>query len=338
MLSLTFNRMSRVYSYIKILHLFSQATLIYLRLRRFLKKDYFNNLQFSADIKKDYYYHSRFYNRTQQYIHANHFFGELLCLIRGSKMTKTEMSRFVLLSSCAPVFDDFFEKDSDYSSIRELMHHPDMENATSDTEKLAVFFFSELLKGINCKEDLLSAADQLFDAQLKSRTQTNTGLTNNDLLGISTDKGGYSGLMYGFLLDHKKDEKFFQLAFDLGSYGQLMDDVFDLYDDAAHGIRTFVNQADSVKEVRMILEEHEQKILDLINNMHLLRKNRVRFERVLLIFSSIIDLALSRYEQIESDMNTAPKDCLNIERKNWIVDMEKAPNIRKLFKHSAQRI
>lgn len=333
-----FSRMNRLNSYIKVLQLFSQATLIYLRLRSFLKKEYFSNLRLSDDIKKDYYYHSGFYNRAKQYIHANHFFGELLSMVRGTKMTKAEMGRFVLLSSCAPVFDDFFEKDSDYSSIRELMHHPDMNNAKSDTEKLAAFFFSDLLSDIKNKEELLEAADQLFDAQLKSKTQSNTKLSNDELLKISINKGGYSGLMYGLLLDHKPGKRYLKLAFDLGSYGQLMDDIFDLYDDATQGIRTFVNQADSVKEIRMILEEHEQKVLDLINNMHLLRKDKESFERVLIVFSSIIEIALRQYEQIEEDKNLAPKNCLEINREYWIIDMEKAPNIWKLFNFSVQRI
>lgn len=330
--------MARIISYIKVFRLFFYGGAIYLRLRRYLNSIYNKKLNFPESLKKDYYYHSRFYNRAQQYIHANHFFGELLSLLRGTKMRDKEMRRFVLLSSCAPVFDDFFEKDADYSSIKSLMHQPELERAKNDNEKLAAYFFSELLMDLNNRDQVLKAADQLFEAQLKSKIQTNSQMSSNDLLQISLDKGGYSGLMYGLLLEHKQSESFNQIAFSLGSYGQLMDDVFDLYDDAHNGIRTFANQASSVRDIRMITEEHEQKIFNLIDKMHCSGKSRKMFEQVLLVFSSIIDIALNQYEQIEIKMQITPHECIKLERKYWIVDMEKVSNVWKLFKFSSQRI
>lgn len=318
--------------------MFSQGSLIYLRLLRFLKKDYFQLSHFPEDIKNGYSYHSPFYNRSKQYIHANHFFGELLCMIRGKKMSKEESINFALLSSCAPVFDDFFEKDADYFAVRQLMHHPNVDQASTDSEKLAAVFFSNLLNKLDNKDSLLEAADQLFDAQLASKTQINESLSLEELLQISINKGGFSGLMYASLLENVQSENFNQLAFYLGAYGQLMDDVFDLFDDAKAGIRTFANQSDTVKEIRMIIEEQEQKIIEQLDKMHLLRKNKEGFKQVLAVFSSIIEIAIRQFEKNESEKNLAPNKCLQSDRKYWIIDMEKASNIWKLFSLSAYRI
>ena len=122
------------------------------------------NLDFPEEIKKEYFYHSKYYNRAQQYMHASHFFGEFLCIARGDKMTKDEMSRFAYLSSCAPVFDDFFENNSDTDSIRGLMNDPNIEKAHSKPEMLAAWFFQKILKDIKNGTEILNTDNQLFDA------------------------------------------------------------------------------------------------------------------------------------------------------------------------------
>jgi len=330
--------MAHLKSYIQIVRLFFEGGGIYLKLRKELKRNYIDSLEFPESLEKEYYYHSGFYNRTKQYIHANHFFGELLCLVRGTKMKKNEMNRFLLLSSCAPVFDDFFEKNTDYNALKQLMHHPELGNANSDSEKLAAFFFGELLKNLDQSQGLLKAADQLFDAQLKSKKQRQLELGSEELLKISLAKGGYSGLMYALLLESDKSTEFLQLAFDLGSYGQLMDDIFDLYDDAKSGIRTFANTALKVEEIRFVVDEHEQKILELIQAMYLEKRSRKSFEQVLRVFSSVIEIALEKFEENEAMYQTGPQKCLDLDRNQWIIDMEKASNIWKLFRISAHNI
>lgn len=330
--------MAHFKSYIEIVRLFFEGGKIYLKLRKELKRNYIDSLEFPNSLEKEYYYHSKYYNRTKQYIHANHFFGELLCLVRGHKMNKNEMNRFLLLSSCAPVFDDFFEENTDDQSLKHLMYHPKMENANSDSEKLAAFFFGELLNDLNQGQELLTAADHLFEAQLKSKTQHHHNLSLRELLNISKEKGGYSGLMYALLLDDEKSEQFLKLAFELGSYGQLMDDIFDLYDDAKEGIRTFANQAENISDIRLVLEEHEQNVLDAIGAIQIKRKDKKSFEQVLQVFNSVIEIALRKFEENEIDFQIGPQKCLQLERKNWIIDMEKVSNIWKLFKFSAERI
>ncbi len=180
-------------SYIKTAQLFSRAAMIYFKLRKYLNSEYLKNLDFPKEIKKDYFYHSKYYNRAQQYIHANHFFGELLCTVRGNKMEKEEMHRFACLSSCAPVFDDFFENNSNTAAIRNLMNAPNIANAQSNSEMLAAWFFHKILNEIKNGDEVLYTANQLFNAQLASKSQKSKSLNSDELLGISIKKGGFSG-------------------------------------------------------------------------------------------------------------------------------------------------
>lgn len=323
--------LTKISSYIKAFYLYGHASIIYLNLHRYLKKEYLKDLEFPEELKSNYFYHSNYYNRTKQYMHANHFFGELLTTILGRKMSKEERRLFANLSSCAPIFDDFFENKTDLDHIRVLLHHPDKNSALSPSEKLSVHFLNNILKSDINQKAFLQAADSLFLAQLESKNQKDKGLNQNQLLDISDRKGGFSGLMYTLLLQESSAKDFSSLGYHLGSFGQLMDDIFDLYDDQKEGIRTYVNQSRKMIELRFILEEKEQQILDLANRVSSSPKHFNKFKQVLEVFTSIIEIAIEQYETLELKQQVCPIDCLKLERKAWIIDMEKASNIRKLF-------
>ena len=306
-----------------------------MQLRQYLKKSFSKDLSFPTDLKQDYFYHSIYYNRTKQYMHANHFFGELLCLLRQKPISFTERKRFANLSACAPIFDDFFENKTNLNHIQDLLEHPLSENAQNNAEKLAVHFLQTILKSISNKKPFLIAAQDLFLAQTRSKTQKNTELNTEQLLDISIKKGGYSGLMYAYLLENPQDDIFIKIAFSLGSFGQIMDDIFDLYDDAKEGIRTFANQSHSVEEIRIIVNNQIQIINDLLAEYS---HSNLHFINVLQIFSSTIDTALNHYEKIEQTLKTSPTKCLTMDRKYWIIDMENPKNIWSLFYLSSQEM
>lgn len=327
--------MTKIRSYTKAISIYSHASIIYLKLHRYLKKEYLKDLDFPEELKKGYFYHSNYYNRTKQYMHANHFFGELLCTILGRKMNKEERRLFANLSSCAPIFDDFFENNSDSEHIRMLLHHPDKNSTKDSSEKLAVHFLKNILKSEINRNAFLQAADDLFLAQMESKNQKEKSLNQDQLLDISDRKGGFSGLMYALLLQESSDSSFAKLGYELGSFGQLMDDVFDLYDDQKEGIRTYVNQSKKIIEIHFVLEEKEHEILSLGKRVASSPKHFLKFKQVLQVFTSIVEMGLEQYENLNTNQQITPIDCLKSERKEWIIDMEKASNIRTLFFKSA---
>ena len=327
----------KISSYIKAISLYGHASIIYLNLHRYLKKEYLEDLDFPEELKKNYFYHSNYYNRTKQYMHANHFFGELLTTILGRKMSKDERRLFANLSSCAPIFDDFFENKADLDHIRRLLHYPDKNSALSSSEKLSVHFLNNILKSDIDQKAFLQAADDLFLAQVESKNQKDDTLSQSCLLDISDRKGGYSGLMYTLLLQESSAKDFASLGFQLGSFGQLMDDIFDLYDDQKEGIRTYVNQSRKMIDLRFVLEEKEQETLRLAKRIATSPRHFKKFKQVLEVFTSIIELAIEQYEILEVKQQITPIHCLDMERKSWIIDMEKASNIRKLFFKSVSK-
>ena len=320
------------------IYYYTRAALIYRELRRYLQKDFGKDLNFPDTVRKEYFYHSPFYNRTKQYMHANHFFGELMCLLRGKTIQADERKRFANLSSCAPIFDDFFEKEYNLEHIHQLLHLPDPSKTKNEEELLAVHFLNNILSSIQEKEEFIKVAEELFQAQKDSKTQTDAELTNRQLLDISIRKGGYSGLMYAHLLNDSRDCEFLEIAYDLGSFGQLMDDVFDIYDDAKEGLRTFANQCQTVAEMEQIVNAHQRKILDKVRLLSNKNYETQHFLKVFQIFASTIELAFNHYKKIEAEQHTTPFQCLNLSRKTWIIDMEKPANIWRLFHLSVQSL
>jgi tetratricopeptide (TPR) repeat protein len=312
---------------------YTQAIRIFLRLRKYLKRSFIQDLQFPNQLEKHYFYHSKYYNRTKQYMHANHFFGELLCVLRSYQLTENEYKSFANLSACAPLFDDFFDKgQEDLSKIQRLLNDAEGEKAETEEQKLAVHFLKNILSNLEQKEDFLRAANHLFKAQEEAKKNQSIDSKPRTLWKYSQEKGGYSGLMYALLLKHTLSEEEKNLAFKLGAFGQFMDDVFDLYDDRKAGVFTLPNTAQSVSDIETFFEELLQSIKDTLAKMTFAEGAKNDFVNILEIFASAIRLALQHYSILEDKNQTSPSECLKLERKKWIVDMEKASNAFKMFR------
>ncbi len=324
-------------SYIKTGRLFFQGFLIYRDLRKYLNHSFAADLQFPAELSREYFYHSTYYNRTRQYMHANHFFGELLCLLRGEKMKEPEYEKFALLSAIAPIFDDFFEKNYQLNHIFQLLQLPKTTPPQNAAEELAVHCLLLILEKTPDSEHFQETAVRLFHAQNLSKNQPEK-LSHEQLLENSLNKGGFSGLMYSLLLNGQKNPEFEKLGFLLGGFGQLMDDIFDIYDDAQSGIQTFANQSETIEKLRDIAENQHQQILATAKPLAIDERAYQQFVHVLIVFGSIVELAILQFEKLEKKHGVRPSNCLAIARENWIVDMENPLNMVRLFILAAQRL
>lgn len=324
--------------YPKVMQYYLIAAKMLLQLKWYLRHQYRRDTHSLFSATNDYHYFSRYYNRTQQYMLANFFFGEWLSALRHTHLSTAEQQRFAWLSSCAPIFDDFFENEADLEHIIALLRQPIPQLAKNHTEHIAVFFFSRLQHDIPHKEELISTALKLFEAQKKSKLQkTNKAVDKDKLLELSIHKGGYSGQMYGLLLDNiLQDEAMLHLSYLLGAYGQMMDDIYDLYDDAQEGIANFANTSAEVSHIISTVEQHRNTILQHVEQHFADTPGYHRFLNVMHIFDAMIALPLSQYKKQSKQHYCAPNNCLYSKRKHWIVDMEKPINTIRLFNLSAK--
>jgi len=314
---------------------YAQALGVFWQLQRYLKRHFLNDLHFPDALVRDYYYGSPYYNRTKQYMHANHFFGELLCVLRGEKMTTSERMRFANLSAVAPIFDDFFDKQPiDLQKVKRLLNAPQTESTETEEQKLAVLFLQNCLDTISDKNSFLAAANKLFDAQVNALEKQSKQTDSKQLWKSSEQKGGYSGVMYAYLLEGALSVDMEDLAYDLGAFGQFMDDVFDLYDDRKAGVYTVPNTAKSVKEIDDFFQEKLKALLEKVDLLGFPQKIKQDFYNILQVFATAIRMALQQYQKIETEKSVAPSQCIQLERSLWIVDMEHPKNAFKMFKSS----
>ncbi len=331
-------RGTHILYYPKVMKYYLIAAKILFQLKWYLSYHYKQDIQDSLLVDDNYAYFSKYYNRTKQYMLANFFFGEWLSSLRTNKLSAIEQQRFVWLSSCAPIFDDFFENETDLAHVLQLLETPLPELANNQAEQTSVFFFNLILNSLSEKEPILTTAKQLFEAQTISKLQKQAeGNSIQDLLQISIEKGGFSGQMYGQLLDNTEyKEELLHLSYLLGAYGQLMDDVYDLYDDAKEGIKSFANQSAEIKDITVSIATHKQEILTFLNTHFSKTKGYKRFVNVMHIFDAMIILPLRHYKKQIAKSNGTPQTCLQQERAKWIIDMEKPINMIRLFDVSAQ--
>lgn len=326
--------------YPKVMRYYLKAAKILWQLNRFIHKQHKNNPPPLSPIQQNYNFFSKYYNRTRQYMFANFFFGEWLNTLRAQVISPKEKERFVWLSSCAPIFDDFFEKNADLTRILQLLQTPKTELAQTKEEKVAVFFFQKILKSLPQQQSIINTASQLFEAQKLSQSQKLLNTSDvHKAFEISIQKGGYSGKMYAELFDEdEKQSSRLHLAYLLGAYGQLMDDVYDLYDDKAEGINSFVNLCTSTDKIITLIDKHKVNILDYAYIHFGNEKGYTDFCHVMCIFSAMIRLPILHYKTIEKTKSITLNNCLSLDRKYWITDMEKPINILRLFNLSAQEM
>lgn len=316
-----------------------QAIIILLRQKIYLKNYFLSDLVFPSSLEKEYYFKSTHYNRTKQYLLANRFFGELLCVLRGQKMSSSEMKSFTNLSACAPIFDDFFDNgETDLHKINELLNNPKKEVPESDMQKLAVHFLQNILSNLSDHEEFLKTANLLFEAQKAAGARQHEEENIRNLWKYSEQKGGHSGLLYALLLTHPLTDMEKEIAFDLGAFGQFMDDVFDIYDDKKNGVFTFPNTSETVKEIEAFMNNTISIIFEKIDNHNCSHNAKRDFKNILQILASAIRVALAQYKRIEKEHRVAPISCLKLDRKKWIVDMENPSNLFKMFQISLSRI
>lgn len=174
------------------------------------------------------------------------FIPTLICsqlkYIYNDELSNTERMRTTLFGILTPLYDDIFDLESlSDSEYKQITLQPNEYRATTFQTKVVRQLQSELILTAFDREAYLNACQQVLEAQIQSKKQSDTNLQIHDLERITFDKGGYSLILYHHLLDHTLNPQVESLLYTTGSAYQLSNDVFDIYKDVRDGIRTLPN-------------------------------------------------------------------------------------------------
>jgi len=182
--------------------------------------------------------------------------GEAFCILHGRKMTNRERWAATAQGAMTGLFDDFFDKDflTD-DAVKQLMSNPDADNSQRSNEQLFNRFYSIALQ--HCADPLLlrNSLEKVYDAQVKSKTQSNGKLSTESLQSITFEKGGLSLLFYRSAFQPPLTSTEETLFYELGAVMQLCNDIFDVYKDREAGIQTMITDARHISPIREMLHQ-----------------------------------------------------------------------------------
>jgi len=182
--------------------------------------------------------------------------GEAFAQLYGRKLSGNERKCLTSLGAMTGLFDDFFDEGMfSNEMIKEKILHPHQGKYNTSNERLFQKFYCTALETSPSDEDLKSRLLDVYDAQVKSKTQTELQTSIQEIHKITIEKGGTSLLFYRSGLSEKLVEEEEHYLFDLGGLMQLSNDIFDIYKDLGSGVRTLITETSNVDEIEQYFRQ-----------------------------------------------------------------------------------
>lgn len=298
--------------------LLSTCRLLYFLLRQyyflkkhFLKKWHTAHVEYPSGFTKKQY-QRLFYYALQLPV----MLGDSLSILRGKKLTQDERYRLTLLCAFTPLLDDWFDEEKlEVSIITDRIFHPELFQPQNIRESLAKDLLTALHVATPKAIEWQMVAEKLLFAQDLRRSFSQEIRQSTQMMG------GYSVLLARMMLQPLPDEKETKAILQLGFGVQLLDDIFDVYEDSREQLATMpVN----CKHIRLLKKDY----LDIMATIQIdfeasgFKSNDIRrFLAFWWSFFARAMVSLDQLEQVEKKhgANFTP---LLYERKELICDME----------------
>ena len=295
-----------------------------------LKKEVSINLDWKEIVSE-----KKFDLRLTQYVQVHSLLDYSLCGLAGREISKEELKACVYFCASLPLYDDFFDKNNLTSEeIKSLMSAPKDFSPKNPVEGLFIHLLKEVYKNLPNPVLFAKYFEGLYYGQEESKKLLDPTLDYDQVQKIAYEKGGHSALLFRSILKHPLVKGEEEAIYQLGAVGQLLDDLFDLWDDLEEGVNTVVTKFDidfnpiyskylnEVETLKVLLFNLEYKYLD---------KNK--FVRELMLMVNGGTLCGQHYIQLQKQ-NKGVFDIKKIGREALVCDMEDRLNWIKMVKLS----
>ncbi|MBU1370225.1 MAG: class 1 isoprenoid biosynthesis enzyme [Bacteroidetes bacterium] len=259
--------------------------------------------------------------------------GEGFGILRDKSLTKKERLALTYLGASTGLYDDFFDDlNTSENHIRELTTNPTEKIAQNSSELLFVRCYKNAIDNAPDPNLLKQRAFEVFEAQVLSKKQKGSTISQKEIRSITYLKGGVSLLFYRSVLDREAQKAEQDMLYALGQLMQLENDVFDVYKDLQHNISTLVTIERSIANLRKTYHELMNETFILLGQTDFRPKNKRFFMRFicLIIYRELVCLdCLERNEKLSNNRFSVR----DYSRKQLICDMEKFKQLVKLIKH-----
>lgn len=266
--------------------------------------------------------------------------GEELCALRGSNMTQQERLALTYQGAMTGLGDDFFDKQgTSAETVKAFIEHPEKFTGHTASEQLFLSFYKKSLEYAHDPALVRHYLRKVFAAQVQSKKQAVPGLTRDEILKITLDKGGTSVLFYRAAMSHPFRPGEEEALYKIGGLMQFGNDVYGVYDDRNENISTLLTTTKKIEEVRMIFRSVMDDSFRSAYQAGYPDKNVKKFLR--LISMSLCSRCFVCFDQLEKKEVATGHVFLpsQYSRNDLVCDMDKAGNKwRSVVWHIQHRI
>lgn len=273
--------------------------------------------------------------RLTQYVQVHSLLDFSLCGLAGKEMSNSELKACVYFCACLPLYDDFFDKSNlSEAEIKALMQAPEDFTPETPVQGLFIHLLRVVYQNLPDPELFGRYFEQLYYGQEESKKLVDPTLSIEEVEKIAFEKGGYSALLFRSILTHPLIEGEEEALYQLGAVGQVLDDLFDLWDDLDEGINTVATKFD--KDFTPVYDRYiveVEKLKSAFNALNYAPKDKEKCLRELMLMVSGGTLCGQHYLELQK-ANGGVFDIQQIGREALVCDMEKKSNWLKMIKLS----
>ncbi|MEC5145690.1 hypothetical protein [Chitinophaga sp. 212800010-3] len=248
--------------------------------------------------------------------------------LRGRPTSQGERTRMLQYFICSTTFDNFTDDEElTVAELNDIAFASESFMARTPQERLFLQSHMALRDFVKDQQHYGEVTRSLFQAQVNSVRQTDPGLTNEELYGITVGKGAFAVLLCNFYMDDMEiSHNWQQCWFLLGGIIQLTNDLFDTFKDLQEGIQTLPTRMKDANQLYQTFKKMVDELEEEIAALPVPETRRRKFRLNMMAICSFGDMALRQFRTIQQQQNVMP-DLHTLPRKALIIDMEKPGNI-----------
>ncbi len=260
--------------------------------------------------------------------------AENFLILKNRTINSNERKRITLGGIMASLSDELLDEDGwQLEDLIKLLNNEKQLNELSNRAQLLVLINEEFKKTGYINDGYLDQLQKAFYVQATSAVQFNKDISFNEAASITKEKGGQANLLIGYLLDGKFSDLENKFIYQTGVLGQLMDDIYDIYEDLQQNINTAITKANSIEEMEAFFTEECRIMNSLVRQMPIPKKTQNKLIRYTTFIPACAFIALEQFKKVEKEFGGPPASWKTLPRKLLIVDMEKISNDIKMVKY-----
>jgi hypothetical protein len=253
--------------------------------------------------------------------------GECYALLRQKPLSITERKRLSWLGVLTPLLDEFFDNPGlTDTGVPALMEAPEKAGNPGPEAGLAVEAWKVLLDIAPAPDAMRERAWSVFRSQQESHLQKDPASSEAELYRATFEKGGQAALLFREMLDNAMVEGEREAVFQLGGLIQLLDDLFDLFEDRQNGIRTLVSEMQSAEALSQQVKREIRETFRRFGQLSYSPQGIRAFFYALLLICSRGYVATRHFRKVAKNKD-GPLRLENWSRAELVCDMEKGSNI-----------